>query len=93
MRIPSSNGALVPLDYSELVSGLTPSSGLYSSFTWATLGELLQAAYVEDLPRAARALTDLSGSLPPGFENYTSINAAIACADTDNPHNPTSTAA
>ncbi len=87
LRVPRSSGAVV-LGYSELVSGLASASGLYSSFTWVSLGELLQALYVEDLPRAARALTDLSGSLPPGFENYTSISAAIACADTDNPSNP-----
>jgi pimeloyl-ACP methyl ester carboxylesterase len=76
------------LDYSELISGLASSSGLYSSFTWSTLGELLQAAYVKDAPRAARAIADLTGILPPGFENYTSVSAAIACADTDNPRNP-----
>jgi pimeloyl-ACP methyl ester carboxylesterase len=88
LRIPLSSGAVVSLGYSELVSGLASGSGLYSSFTWATVGQLLQAAFVEDLPGAARALTDLTGSLPPGFENYTSVSAAIACADTDNPHNP-----
>ena len=88
LRVPLADGTEFSLGYAELISGLSSSSGLYESFGWARVAELLQAAYVQDLPEVARVIEALVAPPPPGLESYASANTAISCADTDNPRSP-----
>jgi hypothetical protein len=50
--------------------------------------ELLQAASAGNGEAVGEILTAFAQFAPPGLEDYPTANAAIACADTDNPADP-----
>jgi pimeloyl-ACP methyl ester carboxylesterase len=76
-----------PLTYSTLVTVTV--SLLYKGGRWPLLGQLLQAAYSGDGAAVAAVLEGLpQPPKPQGYVNYPDANAAITCADTDNPSDP-----
>ena len=77
-----------PFGYAELVSVAHSTLGLSIPWNWPVFADLLQAASTGDGDAVAGILTALSPPTPPGYENYLASNAAITCADTDNPADP-----
>jgi pimeloyl-ACP methyl ester carboxylesterase len=72
------------LGYDELV--IITGKILYFGWAWETLGRFLHAVDIADAEAGAAALAEV---IPPpdatGYDNIVEANAAIACADTDNP--------
>ncbi|MGY1622484.1 alpha/beta hydrolase [Geodermatophilus sp. SYSU D00965] len=86
LPVPVPDQPPLPLTYSAVV-GLTVAL-LYDGGTWPDLGRLLQAAHSGDGAAVADVLGTLPQPTPQGYDNYPDANAAITCADTDNPVDP-----
>ncbi len=86
-------GQKVPFDYSVLV---TITQGWLNEPTrWPILGQLLEALDRSDSAAVAKALTPPANTEKPQdpptempYDNYPDANAAVTCADTDNPSDP-----
>jgi pimeloyl-ACP methyl ester carboxylesterase len=86
--IPAPSQPPVPLGYSELVSLTVSLYGLYRGDNWPVLAQLLQAVYAGDADAVAKILSEPAPPPTPGYDNYPDADAAITCADTDNPRDP-----
>ncbi|HEX5881763.1 MAG TPA: alpha/beta hydrolase, partial [Actinomycetota bacterium] len=81
VRVPGQGRQV--LGYPDLVGDTL--SGLYNSFKWPLLADLLQAADVGDRRTLGRLLAQLGEPSTPTYDNYRDVGLAITCGDTDNP--------
>jgi pimeloyl-ACP methyl ester carboxylesterase len=86
LPVPVPGQPAQPLTYSTVVAATV--SLLYEPGTWPVLARLLQAVYRGDGAAVAAVLAELPGPAPQDYVNYPDANAAITCADTDNPADP-----
>ena len=88
LAVSVAGGPARPFGYAELTRLTFSAVGLYIAPLWPLFAELLQAASVGDTDTMAEVLAVVRQFAPPGLEDYPTANAAIACADTDNPDDP-----
>lgn len=74
-----------PLGYDDLI---ILSSLMLDTLDWPALGQFLHAARSGDAQAVAQVLGQVLPPPTPDYNNYLDANAAITCADTDNPRDP-----
>ena len=89
LQVPLPDRPPLALGYDNLV---TVSEGLLEqAVQWPALGQLLHATMAGDAPAVAEVLEQVLPSATE-YSTYFDAQAAIVCADTDNPRDPAATA-